>query len=201
MRKTVKRSDTELAPEKASWLDVSAIARVEVTSEDSQYPIESAFAEGDQRGWRAAERGKQTIRLFFDEPQRIRRIWLRFIELHGERTQQFTLQLVEGQDRRTSALASAAVEFQPQRLDEPDRRLPSRTQLETHYRFNPGYLGSDHCSPEPGAGRNARALCYRRTHAILLFITAAAGFALGVLSHIVAKHKGNPLRRFAREFS
>ena len=28
MRKTVKRSDTELAPEKASWLDVSAIARV-----------------------------------------------------------------------------------------------------------------------------------------------------------------------------
>jgi hypothetical protein len=49
MRKTVKRSDTELAPEKASWLDVSAIARVEVTSEDSQYPIESAFAEGDQR--------------------------------------------------------------------------------------------------------------------------------------------------------
>jgi hypothetical protein len=92
MRKTIKRSDTELAPEKASWLDVSAIARVEVTSEDSQYPIESAFAEGDQRGWRAAERGKQTIRLFFDEPQQIRRIWLRFIEPHGERTQQFTLQ-------------------------------------------------------------------------------------------------------------
>jgi hypothetical protein len=92
MRKTIKRSDTELAPEKASWLDVSAIARVEVTSEDSQYPIESAFAEGDQRGWRAAERGKQTIRLFFDQPQQIRRIWLRFIEPHGERTQQFTLQ-------------------------------------------------------------------------------------------------------------
>jgi hypothetical protein len=92
MRKSIKSSDTELAPEKASWLDVSAMARVEVTSEDSQYPIESAFAEGDQRGWRAAERGKQSIRLFFDEPKRIRRIWLRFIELHGERTQQFTLQ-------------------------------------------------------------------------------------------------------------
>jgi hypothetical protein len=92
MRKTIKRSDPELAPEKASWLDVSTIAQVEVTSEDAQYPIESAFAEGDQRGWRAAERGKQTIRLFFDEPQRIRRIWLRFIELHRERTQQFSLQ-------------------------------------------------------------------------------------------------------------
>jgi hypothetical protein len=92
MRKTIKRSDPELAPEKASWLDVSTIAQVEVTSEDAQYPVESAFAEGDRRGWRAAERGKQSIRLFFDEPQRIRRIWLRFIELHRERTQQFSLQ-------------------------------------------------------------------------------------------------------------
>jgi hypothetical protein len=92
MRKSIKSSDTELSPEKASWLDVSAIAQVEVTSEDSQHPIEAAFAEEDRRGWRASERGKQTIRLFFDEPQRIRRIWLRFIELHEERTQQFTLQ-------------------------------------------------------------------------------------------------------------
>ena len=41
MRKTIKRSDTELPPEKASWLDVSAIARVDVTSEDSHYPRRS----------------------------------------------------------------------------------------------------------------------------------------------------------------
>jgi 3-methyladenine DNA glycosylase AlkC len=92
MRKSIKNSDTELSPEKPSWLDVSTIAKVEVTSEDAQLPIEGAFAEGDKRGWRASERGKQTIRLIFDEPQRIRRIWLRFIELHEERTQQFTLQ-------------------------------------------------------------------------------------------------------------
>ena len=92
MRKTIKNSEAELAPEKASWLDLRAIARVEVTSEDWRYPIESAFAEGDKRGWRAAARGKQTISLFFDEPQRIRRICLRFIELETERTQQFTLQ-------------------------------------------------------------------------------------------------------------
>ncbi len=92
MRKIIKGVNTVLAPEKGSWLDVSAIAQVEVTSEDSQYPIESAFVEGDERGWRASERGKQTISLLFDEPQRIRRIWLRFTELHAERTQQFTLQ-------------------------------------------------------------------------------------------------------------
>jgi len=91
MRKTIKNSETELAPEKASWLDLRTIAQVEVTSEDWRYPIESAFAEADKRGWRAAERGKQTVSLFFDEPQRIRRICLRFIELEAERTQQFTL--------------------------------------------------------------------------------------------------------------
>ena len=88
MRKTIKNSEAELAPEKPSWLDLRAIARVEVTSEDWRYPIESAFDEEDQRGWRAADRGKQTISLFFDEPQRIRRICLRFIELEAERTQQ-----------------------------------------------------------------------------------------------------------------
>jgi len=92
MRKIVKNSETALAPEKASWLDVRTIARVEVTSEDWRYPIESAFDETDERGWRAAERGKQNIRLFFDEPPRVRRIWLRFMELEAERTQQFTLQ-------------------------------------------------------------------------------------------------------------
>jgi hypothetical protein len=71
---------------------VRTIARVEVVSEDWRYPIESAFDETDERGWRAAEPRKQTIRRFFDEPQRIRRIWRRFIELEAERTQQFTLQ-------------------------------------------------------------------------------------------------------------
>jgi hypothetical protein len=92
MRKMIRRTETESAPEKASWLDIGAIAQVEVTSEDSHYPIESAFGEGSGRGWRASERGKQTIRLFFDEPQRIRRIWLRFVEEHADRTQQFSLQ-------------------------------------------------------------------------------------------------------------
>src|ERR1700719_2659510 len=92
MRKIVKKADPEMAPANASWLDVSTIAQVEVTSEDSKYPIESIFTEEEEEGgWRASERGKQTIRLFFDEPQRIRRIWLRFVEEHAERTQQFSL--------------------------------------------------------------------------------------------------------------
>ena len=91
MRKIVKKTETEWTPENGSWLDVAAIAQVEVTSEDSQHPIESVFAEGNEGGWRASERGKQTIRLYFDQPQRVRRLWLHFQELQTERTQQFSL--------------------------------------------------------------------------------------------------------------
>jgi hypothetical protein len=92
MRKTIKRDTPESVPDKGPWLDVAAIAQVEVTSENPLYPIESAFGDGDKRGWRAAEPGKQTISLLFEEPQRIGRIRLQFVELHVQRTQQFTLQ-------------------------------------------------------------------------------------------------------------
>jgi hypothetical protein len=91
MRKIVKKAETELTPESGFWLDVSAIAQVEVTSEDAQHPIESVFSEGHEGGRRASERGKQTIRLYFDQPQRVRRLWLHFQETETERTQQFSL--------------------------------------------------------------------------------------------------------------
>jgi hypothetical protein len=101
MRKIVKKDEIELAPGDGSWLDLSEIAQVEVTSEDSQHPIESVFAEGNEGGWRASERGKQTIRLYFDQPARIRRIRLHFLETEVERTQQFSL---EWSKNKTDAL-------------------------------------------------------------------------------------------------
>ena len=64
---------------------------VEVTSEDGGYPIESAFVSGDSRGWRAAVPGSQTIRLIFDQPQRLNRILLVFEEHDTARTQEFVL--------------------------------------------------------------------------------------------------------------
>ena len=91
MRKTITTSDPEVQKQKSSWLDVKAIARVEVTSEDSRYPIESAFDE-DGHGWRSAEIGEQTITLVFDQPQRIQLIRLCFVDTDTERTQRFTLQ-------------------------------------------------------------------------------------------------------------
>ena len=73
------------------WLDVGKVALVEITSEDKKHPIESALLGDENRGWRAAEPGAQTIRLLFDKPQRIKRIQLAFEETETKRTQEFTL--------------------------------------------------------------------------------------------------------------
>ncbi len=74
-----------------SWLDVDRAAVVEVTSEDKDFPVESAFVSGDARGWRAAAPGSQTIRLIFDQPQRLRCVSLIFEENEAARTQEFVL--------------------------------------------------------------------------------------------------------------
>jgi hypothetical protein len=92
MRKRViepaARSDEATDPE---WIDLEQLARVEVTSEDTAYPIEGALVPGRDAGWRAAQPGEQTIRLVFDRPQRLTRIWLLFIEPDRARSQEFVL--------------------------------------------------------------------------------------------------------------
>lgn len=80
-----------VAPPPGSWLDVDALADVELTSEDAGHPVEGALVSGDGPGWRASARGTQSIRLVFHRPQQLRRIRLRFDEPDTERTQEFTL--------------------------------------------------------------------------------------------------------------
>ena len=77
-------------PSSSTWLDVEHKALVEVTSEENGFPIESALL-GVEGGWRAADAGPQTIRLIFDEPQRLSRIWLVFEDSENVRTQEFVL--------------------------------------------------------------------------------------------------------------
>jgi hypothetical protein len=90
---------TEQSPTATSkeWLNLEEIARAEVSSEDPQHPIESAFKHGESVGWRASQPGEQTIRVMFDEPKDPRQIWLRFSEPMVERTQQFTLRWADSQ--------------------------------------------------------------------------------------------------------
>ena len=77
-----------------NWLDLERLVTVEVTSEDAAYQIESALQLGElarDAGWRAAGPGKQRVRLLFDKPHRLRRIWLHVVEPRDERTQEFVL--------------------------------------------------------------------------------------------------------------
>src|SRR5450631_4371887 len=73
------------------WLNLDGAAVVEVTSEEKDYPVESALVAGQILGWRAADSGAQTIRLVFDESQALKRIALVFEETEVERTQEFVL--------------------------------------------------------------------------------------------------------------
>lgn len=72
-------------------LDLDRAASVEVTSEEKDYGIESALVWREAQGWRAASPGTQTIRVLFDQPQKIRRILLVFEENATARTQEFVL--------------------------------------------------------------------------------------------------------------
>lgn len=73
------------------WLDLERSAVVEVTSEEEDFPVESALVLGETRGWRAAVPGTQKIRLVFDQPKRLRHISLVFDEEQTARTQEFVL--------------------------------------------------------------------------------------------------------------
>jgi hypothetical protein len=92
MRKRLITPTPETVRSRAEgWLDVERAAIVEITSEEKDYPIESAFVSGETQGWRAAEPGPQTIRLVFDQPQRLKQISLVFEEKETARTQEFVL--------------------------------------------------------------------------------------------------------------
>ena len=93
MRKSIIDAATT-HPEQRSeqeWLDLEQVAKVEVTSEDPNFPIESALASGKGPGWRADGKGTQIIRIIFDQPRPLRWTRLEFAEPEIERTQEFTL--------------------------------------------------------------------------------------------------------------
>jgi hypothetical protein len=90
-KRQISPTPPRVSPSGQTWLDVEHTALVEVTSEENGFPIESALLGGENQGWRAANPGTQTIRLVFDEPQNLRRIWLVFEDSENVRTQEFVL--------------------------------------------------------------------------------------------------------------
>ena len=105
-------------PEKAAtadknWLDLEALAQVEVSSEEAAHPIESALILNAGPGWRAAQPGKQTVRLLFDKPQNIRSIRLVFQENEQARTQEFLLRWSPDSGQSYREIARQQYNFSP----------------------------------------------------------------------------------------
>jgi len=95
------------------WLDIERTAVVEVTSEDKNFPVELAFTSGDTRGWRAEAPGNQTIRLVFDQPQRLKCIYLVFEESETRRTQEFVLRWSPNGDTSLKEIVRQQWNFSP----------------------------------------------------------------------------------------
>ena len=95
------------------WLDLERAAVVEVTSEDKDSPVELAFGSEASPGWRAAAPGIQTVRLIFDQPQRLRCISLVFEENETGRTQEFVLRWSSGGGRSLKEIVRQQWNFSP----------------------------------------------------------------------------------------
>lgn len=91
LKRIISKSSHGSLPTDRRWLNIEHLASVEITSEEAEYPIESALILAETPGWRAAEAGAQTIRLLFNQPVVLRRIYLVFQEDKRERTQEFVL--------------------------------------------------------------------------------------------------------------
>lgn len=96
MRKRIIKSDRKSPVVDQAWLELEALAQVEVSSEEAQHPIEAALVPSASGGWRAAAPGQQIVRLLFDQPQNLRRIHLVFDEHEQERLQEYTLRWSSG---------------------------------------------------------------------------------------------------------
>jgi hypothetical protein len=96
-----------------AWLDLSKIARVEVTSEDSDHPVEGVFEAKEGSYWRAASPGKQTIRLVFDDPQDIRRTQVRIEEADCTRMQEFFISWSRSSDEKPREVLRQQWNFSP----------------------------------------------------------------------------------------
>lgn len=113
MRKSVIGPEPVANAERDAFLDLERLARVEITSEDPDRPIEAALVSGAGGGWQAATPGPQKVRIVFDEPQRVRRVRVVFEETRLERTQEFALSWIPAGEEKERGLVRQQYTFSP----------------------------------------------------------------------------------------
>ena len=86
MRKRLITSAPQIGPQTdQDSLELGSVATIEVTSETKDHPVESALLLSESGGWHADRAGIQIIRLFFDQPLKVKRISLVFEETENTR--------------------------------------------------------------------------------------------------------------------
>jgi hypothetical protein len=135
MRKQPINSGSEaISPSDDAWLDLEHLAQAEITSESAEHPIEAALIPNRGTGWRAAQPGKQTIRLIFDKPLSIGRIFLRFHEEAQARTQEFVLRWLPEGEPSSREILRQQYNFSPpatnQEVEDYSVKLKSVSALE-----------------------------------------------------------------------
>src|SRR5262252_11207305 len=127
MRKqTINSGPESVSRSGDAWLDLERLAKVEITSESAEHPIEFALIPNRGPGWRAAQPGKQTIRLIFDHPLSLGRIHLLFDEMERGRTQEFVLRWLPEGDQSPREIVRQQYTFSP----------PATNQESEDYRVN-----------------------------------------------------------------
>ena len=103
-------------------LDLESLAQVEITSEDENHPFEAALTSSGGAGWKAAQPGEQTIRLIFDEPQKVNSIQLLFREEAQERTQEFLLRCLPAGEKSYQEIVRQQYNFSPPHTTEESEK-------------------------------------------------------------------------------
>ena len=124
-KRIISKAQQEPATPDLEWLDMDALAEVEITSEDADHPIESALLPGRSAGWRADGPGEQKIRILFADPQSLRLIWLNFLEAHTERTQEYVLRWSPDGGQTFREIVRQQWNFKSARCDQRDGRSAS----------------------------------------------------------------------------
>jgi hypothetical protein len=112
-KRIISRNQEQSYPVDEAWLDLESLAQVEVSSEESQHPIEAALLPSASPGWRAAAPGQQVVRLLFDEPRNLRLIHLVFNEHEQERLQEYTLRWCSGEGQPYREIVRQQYTFSP----------------------------------------------------------------------------------------
>jgi hypothetical protein len=151
MRKIMINQASETVPSfDPNFLDIEHLAQVEFTSECPEHPVESALllTEDQDAGWQAATSGEQTIRLVFDRPCAISRIFLMFDEPQQSRTQEFVLLWLRENESAYREILRQQYHFSPpdtiREIENYEVRLDQVKVLEL--KIIPDISGSEACA-------------------------------------------------------